>query len=373
MKKKILIVDNSIAVTGALNAILNAIIPLQDEFEFIFVLPENSAAVPALQQYQVQTLTLPFVEINKQVRNLLLYFPALLVNGYRLKKIATDHRIAVVHMNDFYNLTGITAKMLGGRFRLLTHVRFMPQRFHASLAKTWAGLNLKFADGIICVSGAVKSFFPPDSKVHLIYDPLPGNEKLPPKSVSSQNPEIKLLYLSNFIPGKGQNFALAAFREAYRVNSSLRLVFAGGDMGLEKNRHYRQALEEEVRLAGLQGVITFKSFIQDVEKEIKAADVVLNFSESESFSLTCLDALVYGTPLIASDCGGPAELFENNQSGILVPNKEVAVMTRAMLDLSADAAKRRRFAEAGKDYVKEKFQPLHTYLKLKNLYRAVTR
>ena len=98
---------------------------------------------------------------------------------------------------------------------------------------------------------------------------------------------------------------------------------------------------------------------------------MLNFSESESFSLTCLDALVYGTPLIASDCGGPAELFEHNHSGILVPNKDVPAMTRAILDLAANENKRRRFSQEGKKFVQEKFKALNTYCKLKALYQSV--
>ena len=56
---------------------------------------------------------------------------------------------------------------------------------------------------------------------------------------------------------------------------------------------------------------------------------MLNFSESESFSMTCLESLYYGTPLIATDSGGPAELFKHGESGHLVPNRDVQAMAKA--------------------------------------------
>jgi glycosyltransferase involved in cell wall biosynthesis len=104
---------------------------------------------------------------------------------------------------------------------------------------------------------------------------------------------------------------------------------------------------------------------------MKAADIVLNFSESESFSLTCLDALFFGTPLIASDCGGPAELFEHERSGLLVPNRDVLAMSAAIVQLAASADTRQRFAEAGRYFVRQKFAPAHTYQLLGELYKQV--
>jgi glycosyltransferase involved in cell wall biosynthesis len=182
---------------------------------------------------------------------------------------------------------------------------------------------------------------------------------------------VQLLYLSNYIQGKGQNFALAAFQQAYQHNKSLRLTFVGGDMGMQKNREFRQQLEAEMQAQHLGGVVTFQGFASDVEQAIKDADILLNFSESESFSLTCLDALYYGTPLIASDCGGPAELFEHGQSGLLVPNRDVPAMAAAIGQLAAESSWRQRFAVAGRAYVRQKFSPSATYERLAQIYKSV--
>jgi glycosyltransferase involved in cell wall biosynthesis len=209
--------------------------------------------------------------------------------------------------------------------------------------------------------------------VQTVYDPLPARgEKQPPHQVATvAGAPVRLLYLSNYIRGKGQNFALQAFQQAHARCPRLRLHFVGGDMGLAKNQEFRQELEAAVRQANLTEVVTFSGFASDTEALMKEHDVVLNFSEAESFSLTCLDALYYGVPLIASDCGGPAELFEANVSGLLVPNRDVAAMASAMVQLAENAGQRQDFAEASRAFVRQKFAPAHTYLRLADCYRAV--
>jgi glycosyltransferase involved in cell wall biosynthesis len=300
----------------------------------------------------------------------------LLLNGWRLRQLALREKATIVHLNDFYNLTGYVARALSlGRVRVVTHVRFLPQVLPQPLARLWRGMAETFASRVLCVSAAVRTYFKPIAKVQVVFDPLPGSENplAATHSPARSDGTVQLLYLSNYILGKGQNFALAAFREAYKHDSRLRLHFVGGDMGLEKNRAFRQQLEAEVRSHRLEDVVSFGGFVADVEQAIKAADILLNFSEAESFSLTCRDALYYGTPLIATDCGGPAELFENGRSGLLIPNRDVNAMAAAIIQLAADAALRARFAAAGREFICHKLRPEVTYLQLDLVYKETLR
>ena len=373
---RVLVVDNCVALTGALKAILNSLRDIRAEFpgllDFEFVLPVGSTAIAPVSQEGYVVHTLPFVEISKRPNDLLRYVPMLLRNSWQLRSLARQRGAKVVHLNDFFNMAGIVSKWLGGP-RLLTHVRLLPQNFPGPLRKLWVGADTRFADRVICVSEAVQASFPVAPNVLVVADPIPAREKHPLPAPDhaegrARTGKLRLLYLANYIQGKGQDHAVVAFTEAHRQNPNLQLAFFGGDMGLEKNRLFRRQLEEQVRAAGLADAVQFGDFVQDVEKEIKQADIVLNFSETESFSLTCLDALFYGTALVASDCGGPRELFENGKSGLLVPNKDRPAMTAAILELAADAAKRARFATAGRAYVRQKFSPDHTYRKLKDVY-----
>ncbi|WP_324671888.1 glycosyltransferase family 4 protein [Hymenobacter sp. GOD-10R] len=370
----VLVADNSVAVTGALVAIRNATDQLKAQYEFVYVLPTGSLGKSVLEQAGYQVRELPFVEISRRKTALLRYVPMLLLNGWRLRKLARVHKARIVHLNDFYNLTGYVAKLLSlGTLRVVTHVRFLPQSLPQPLARTWRWLAERFADRVLCVSAAVRRYFGASGKVRVVFDPVPAVEKhaVPVLPAYRSDSTVQLLYLSNYIQGKGQNFALQAFRQAYAQNNQLRLAFVGGDMGLEKNRQFRQQLEADVQQYNLAAVVTFEGFVTDVEKRIKAADILLNFSESESFSLTCLDALYYGTPLIATDCGGPAELFENGKSGLLVPNRDVEAMAAAIARLAANPAERAQFSAAGRAYVRHKFQQAATYEQLGRIYQEL--
>ncbi len=347
--------------------------PLCEAVRFAYVLPTGSTARALLEADGYRVHELPFVEISRRKADLLRYVPMLLLNGWRLYRLAWHEGAQIIHLNDFYNLTGYVAKALSlGRLRVVTHVRFLPQSLVQPLARTWRWLAEHGADRVVCVSEAVRSYFGAAAKNQVIYDPLPGIERYPaPAHLPRPDATVQLLYISNYIQGKGQDIALSAFQQAYTIDSRLRLRFVGGDMGMAKNQAFRQQLEATVAQNGLQAVVQFDGFASDVEAEVKAADILLNFSESESFSLTCLDALYYGTPLIASDCGGPAELFENGRSGLLVPNRDVAAMATAITKLAADAQLRAKFAEAGRQFVRQKFGPASSYQALAALYQQV--
>ena len=368
----ILIVDNSRAVTGALNAMRHATGPLRPGIAFEYVLPTGSTGRSVLEADGYVVHELPFVEISRRTADLLWYVPMLLLNGWRLHQLARRRGAALVHLNDFYNLTGYVARFFSlGRLRVLTHVRFLPQTLPQPLARTWRWLAEHAAQQVLCVSKAVRSYFAPgNARVRTVYDPLPARgEKLPLYEVSDViDRPLRLLYLSNYIRGKGQNLALEAFGLAYNRNPNLRLHFVGGDMGMVKNQEFRCELEATAQAAGLAQVVHFDGFAADTEAAMKAHDIVLNFSEAESFSLTCLDALYYGVPLIASDCGGPAELFEAGKSGLLVPNRDVPAMAEAISALTASRSMRQQFSVASRAFVRQKFSPDSTYLQLADCY-----
>ena len=373
MPLTVLVVDNSRAVTGALNAMRHATGPLRPGMAFEYVLPTGSMGRAVLEADGYRVHELPFVEISRRKVDLLLYVPMLLLNGWRLRRLARARGARLIHLNDFYNLTGYVARWLSlGRLPVLTHVRFLPQVLPQPLARTWRWLAEHAAQQVLCVSEAVRGYFTPGhDKVRTVYDPLPARgEELPAYAVApATNRPVRLLYLSNYIRGKGHNFALEAFQLAHARNPNLHLHFVGGDMGMAKNRGFRQELEGAAKAAGLAEAVHFDGFAANTEAVMKAHDIVLNFSEAESFSLTCLDALYYGVPLIATDCGGPAELFENGKSGLLVLNRNVPTMADAIVALAGNEDLRRQFSGASRTFVRQKFAPARTYELLAGCYQ----
>lgn len=350
----ILIIDNSVAFTGAFKCALNEAEILSGEHNFTFVLPEKSSLKKTVADSGHRVYRIPILEIRRSFFVLLLYPFILLRNTFALQKIVKKENIDLVQVNDFYNMLGVMLRLFGFKGKLVTYVRFLPSVMPGPLRKIWTSLGIKYSTKIIAVSDAVKKQLPQHEKIVRIYDPVMLSEKQPPKQ-TTEYPVVSMLYLANYIQGKGQDSALEAFILAYQKNKNIRLTFTGGDMGLEKNAEYRQTLEKRVSELKLNEVVKFEPFNADVESVIKNADIALNFSEAESFSMTCLEAAYYGTALIATRCGGPEEIIDNGKTGITIPVKDTSAMCNAMLKLAGDTQLRNEYAIAGKEYVRQKF------------------
>ena len=375
MDKKpiVLIIENSIGVTGALKSITRTAHDLKDSFDFIFVIPRNSKGrswIEAKGFLKIQEL--PMVEISRRFTSLCLYFPRLIINSFRLKRIIDESGANVLHVNDLYNMLPVTVRLLGCRIPYICHIRFLPNRFPKWLLNFWFKVHSKYSLKMIAVSQSVVKMLPFNLKLEVIPNELPVEERYPTMIHSMENKEIlTFLYLSNFMKGKGQNFALEAFAKIHYELPQWKLKFVGSDFGLKKNKLFRDNLKLRASELGIQEKVEWSGYTEDVEKEYKEADIVLNFSESESFSITCLESLFFGRPLIATDCGGPAEIIDHEETGILVPNKNVEAMADAMSRMALNEKMRCEMGKMARQVVLKKYSIEKTSLRLKDVYNYV--
>lgn len=349
----ILIIDGSVAFTGAFKCALNEAELLRQQHESVFVLPAQTTLLPILKEKGFTTYTLPVHELARTPKALLVYPFFLLKNLIALRRIVRKENIDVVQVNDFYNLLGAGLKLFGFKGKLITYVRFLPSVIPAPLRKLWTSISQKYSNAVVAVSDAVWKQLPASKNTIRIYDPVFLTETLPSEPLD--RPEITFLFMGNFTRGKGQEHAINALAKAYKANPDLRLKFVGGDMGLEKNKAFKEELIQLANEHHLNDMVSFHSFIPDVEREIKHADVILNLSEGESFSLTCLEGSFYSRPVIATRCGGPEEIVEDGVTGILVDKADTDAICAAMLLLAGNKALRMEYGNNGSKYVRQKF------------------
>jgi glycosyltransferase involved in cell wall biosynthesis len=367
LKKKILIVENSVHITGALKSVCRTAYDLRDFFDFAFVVPTGSKGRSWIEgKGFTKIYELPLLEISKRPKSLLLYLPMLLKNSNSLAKIARRERIDLVHVNDLYNLVLPSARLFGLTAPYICHVRFLPEKFPATLFNFWIDTHLRFSKRIVAVSQYLEKQLPTDSAITVIYNELPVEERYPLGLPKLPNPTI--LYLSNVIKGKGHQFAIETFARIHESFPDWRLRFVGGDMGLAKNAQYRSDLKVLCEQRGIASKTEWIEFTEDVEREYRQAELVLNFSESESFSITCLEALFFGCPIVATDSGGPAEIIDNNVTGFLVPKGDLNAMEKCVRSLMSDEGQRKRFASEGMRVVRTRFSVENTSYRLKSVY-----
>lgn len=368
-KPKILILENSVDVTGALKSITRAANDLKQFYEFHFLIPVNSRGATWCQKNGFNNIAeFPFRELNRTLISILVYLPALIRNAIYLKRIVKDKKIDLIHGNDLYNLLPAVVRIFGVRTPYICHIRFRQNQFPSFLFNFWLSVHFKYAEKIIVVSETLKAELPDHPKIIRIHNELPVEEKYHRFENAQQKTSFRFLYLANFIQGKGQDYALMAFHAIHTQIPDWKLHFVGGDMGLKKNQIFLQELVATAVRMGISEKISWSGFTDDVEKEYKDADIVLNFSESESFSITCLEALFYGRPLIASNSGGPAEIIDHNKSGLLVTNRETDEMAESMVRLALDRNFRDDLAANARASVREKFSIEKTSFRMKRVY-----
>jgi L-malate glycosyltransferase len=371
---KVLLVDNSLDSTGASKALVKTISEVRSpDIGFVFLFPKNSKCVEATEKKGFKTYTLKLRELSKRVSNVVLYFPTLFVNTFKASRIIKNEKITIVHANDIYNMLGVSLKLFS-RVKLITHIRRMPESFPSIFYKTWSRLHLKYADHIIAVSAANKNALPANNKTTVIYDPLPDEEELPvyvprPKLENSVN----ILYLANYTEGKGHRYALEILQKALRENKAwnFSLNFYGGEFGMKKNSDYKRSLVKLSQENGLSSIVVFKDKTTRVEETMKQYDLVMNLSDSESFSRVTLEALFYGIPVIATDVGGTREMVINEETGILVPPKVIPAMYEGFMKLISDDHLRVQLSQNAYKYVRYQFGKRNTVDKLVDVYRRV--
>lgn len=352
MKAVVYVIDASIDITGALVAARREAELLQDHADLVLVLPTGSRVPHSLLSPFSDVLKLPMPQIRKHLPTLAAYLPALLWTSIRLRRSMRSRRCERLQINDFYLMHGLVLRLLGYRGRIVTWLRIDPWRF-GRLGRLWLWATRWSSNELVAVSRFIQSRIPSEVPTRLIYQ---SREPEHQERRCTQGGR-RLLFVGNYIPGKGQEAAIAAFERIADEFPDAQLCFVGGDMGRPGNRAYRQRLQSQAAQGPAASQIEFHERTEDPSDLYRNSYAALNFSVSESFSITCQDAAAFGLPIVATRCGGPEEIVEDGKTGFLVPVGDVDAMAKAMRLLLADPALASRMGAAAAELVRTRFGP----------------
>lgn len=353
-RSTIFILDGSVAVTGAFISARDMARALRGEADVILFLPDT-ADIPLAELVNFAAVhRLPIRPLRRNLAAVALYLPNLARATFQLRSRISEHRSAVLLVNDFYLIQGPLLRILRHRGPILTWVRIDPAAF-GRMGRVWLALSSRLSDVLVSVSCHVQGLLPTGMQSRLLYDPVSAEFLADPATSLFETREF--VFLGNYIEGKGQDVALEAFARLLPDVPRARLRFYGGDMGLDRNRAYRRALEARATALGIAGAVTFGDFAADTRAVLAGAFAALNLSRSESFSRTVLEASAYGLPVIATRSGGPAEIIVDGETGLMIPVGDVAACAMAMRALCDDPARAARMGAAGRARVLSTFAP----------------
>ncbi len=165
--------------------------------------------------------------------------------------------------------------------------------------------------------------------------------------------EVRIIVvLARLVRDKGQHYLLDALAlpAMQPFRDTVRVVLAGDGPA-------RKSLASQVEALGLQDSVLFLGRVphDEVAGLLAAADIVALPTISEGMSLSLLEAMASGRPVVASDIPAIASFVEDGVTGRIVPVAQPAALARALvalLDNSADAAK---LGARGRAYVAARY------------------
>lgn len=162
-----------------------------------------------------------------------------------------------------------------------------------------------------------------------------------------------IINIGTYIPLKGQDILLHAFKEVISQFPEFRLIFVGG----RDNGDWLEKIASISRDLNISESVYFKENLsqRDVANLINGALCMAHPSRREAFPLVLLEAGSLGIPVIASNVGGISELIEDQKTGILVEPEDVKGLVAGINSLIIDEEKRRNLGCSLKKNIENNF------------------
>lgn len=110
---------------------------------------------------------------------------------------------------------------------------------------------------------------------------------------------------------------------------------------------------------------------QDTETYYSSFDVFVLPSRIEAFSVSLLEAGFYGIPSIVYDIGGNSEIIEDGQTGYIVPDNRIDIITEKIFFLFKHPFRKTKLGEKAKQKVISKFSIDQRINKLIQIYEEI--
>jgi len=212
---------------------------------------------------------------------------------------------------------------------------------------SWLRMTRGQPDRIICVSDAVKHVVMErerigEERIVVIrngVDPFPdaGKETSETrKELGLKGHHLVVGMVANFNRSvKGVSLFLDAVPQIVQAVPDARFLLLG--RGKEE-----KALREKARSLGIDRYVLFAGFRRDIDRYYAIMDISALTSFSEGLSITLLESMRCGIPVVATRVGGNPEVVVDGVTGYLVPSGDVSTIASRTTELLLDRGLRIR-------------------------------
>ena len=179
--------------------------------------------------------------------------------------------------------------------------------------------------------------------------------------------KFTILVVGRVIPHKGQYQMLLALSQIINIIPNTHCIFVGpiseGSYSQKIQAYVRENFTDEVTFAGAISDDELESFYD-------ICDVYVQPSYQEGFSITIMEAMIRGKPVIGTNTGAIAMLVDDER-GILIQSPEPKLISDAVIYMYLHPDFRMSCAKRGQKYIIDNYEWKNIIKKIINIYDEV--
>ncbi len=220
----------------------------------------------------------------------------------------------------------------------------------------------RFAAKVVTVSDYLKNELIqmagfPSQRIHTIYNGIDFSRFNHDVDINEKKRELglnrsdKLVgMVGNIRPTKGYEYYIRAAAIITKKIENVKFLIIG-----DGPPYLKEKVINEINNLGLSDRVLMLGFREDVPELLKILDVFVLSSISEGLSIATIEAMGAYVPVVATDCGGPREIIENEKNGFLVPSENEEKLAEKITLILEDRELSKSLSINAARHVRERF------------------
>jgi len=225
----------------------------------------------------------------------------------------------------------------------------------------WLRMTRRLPDRIVCVSRGVREHVLRNERqdadrLRVIHNGVAEPREVSAAELDATREEMRLdanrpvvgMVANLNRPVKGADYFVETAARILHEEPATQFLLVGGS---GDPAHMRRRIEE----LGIARAMHFAGFRDDVAPFYALMDISILTSLSEGLSITLLESMSWGLPIVATRVGGNPEVVADADTGYLVPPRDPAAMMRRIVELLRDRELRLRMGRRARERYEAEF------------------
>ena len=247
---------------------------------------------------------------------------------FELAEIIDQNQVEIVHVHWTKDLPiAVMAKIISKQKPKLIQTRHMEMT--QSKNDFYHRFLYQRVDLMIAITQEVKTQIEQlidgfKAKTKLLYLGVPAANRIAKKQLDGVKQQYNIH--AQFVLGivgrieaqKGQHIVVEAFAQLVEQGYDVQLLIVGETtLGEPQHQAYLSKLRQTIDEKNLNQKVIFTGFCAHVGEIVQALDVLVLATEHETFGMVLVEAMQAGICVVASNAGGPTEIIDHRQNGLL--------------------------------------------------------